>query len=115
MRIMNTKKDIQRLKKIWEDLCDKEQKEAKELQDLSDKSKGTVTNEISQKYEQHTQTLEKTQNALADYHRACRENIKEKMSEMEPVLQDAFKKKFDKIQKETNDWDSFMEEEKLWC
>ena len=111
---MKTKKDIQRLKKTWEDLCDKEQKEAKELQDLSDKSGRTVTNEISQKDEQHKQTLKKTQNALDKYHRACCEKIKEKMSNMEPIEQEALKKKFDKVKKETNDGDSFMESEELW-
>ena len=112
---MKTKKNIQILKKTWEDLCDKEQKEAKELQDLSDKSGGTVTNEISQKDEQHKQTLKETQNALDDYHQACCENIEEKMSKMEPIEQEALKKKFDKVKKETNYWDSFMESEKLWC
>ena len=33
---------------------------------------------------------------------------------MEPIEREALKKKFDKVKKETNDWDSFMESEELW-
>jgi hypothetical protein len=112
--IMKKKKEIQEIKKEWEDLCKKDTQVSQELRELSNKENGNITAELQNKENELREIGENEKRALAKYHQACVENVNERLAKEPQIEKERISKKFEKTRKGTNDWDSFMDEESLW-